>query len=58
VTLDLAGLGWRAVFFVNVPVFGLIIIAVALRIIAVGARRAGTRLDVPGAVVCSRDCCA
>ena len=50
VTLDLAGLGWRAVFFVNVP-FGLIIIAVALRIMPSVPRRAGTRLDVPGAVV-------
>src|SRR6266851_5596211 len=50
VTLDLAGLGWRAVFFVNVP-FGLIIILAALRIMASVPRRAGTRLDVPGAVV-------
>jgi len=38
------------VFFVNVP-FGLIIIAVALRIMPSVPRRAGTRLDVPGAVV-------
>ena len=30
VTLDLAGLGWRAVFFVNVP-FGAVIIAAALK---------------------------
>src|SRR5450631_602663 len=50
VTLDLAGLGWRAVFFVNVP-FGLIIISAALRIMPSVPRRAGTRLDVPGAVV-------
>src|SRR5580700_10744053 len=50
VTLDLAGLGWRAVFFVNVP-FGLIIILAALRIMPSVPRRAGTRLDVPGAVV-------
>src|SRR6266851_731768 len=50
VTLDLAGLGWRAVFFVNVP-FGLVIISAALRIMPSVPRRAGTRLDVPGAVV-------
>jgi MFS family permease len=50
VTLDLAGLGWRAVFFVNVP-FGLIIMAAALRIMPQVPRRAGTRLDVPGAIV-------
>ncbi|MBX9650928.1 MAG: MFS transporter [Xanthobacteraceae bacterium] len=50
VTLDLGGLGWRAVFFVNVP-FGVIIIAAALRIMPVAPRRAGTRLDIPGAVV-------
>src|SRR6201991_3747021 len=31
VTLDLAGLGWRAVFFVNVP-FGAVIIAAAWKI--------------------------
>ncbi|WP_027583033.1 MFS transporter [Bradyrhizobium sp. Ai1a-2] len=50
VTLDLAGLGWRAVFFVNVP-FGIVIIAAALRIMPTVPRRAGTRLDIPGAVV-------
>jgi MFS family permease len=50
VTSDLAGLGWRAVFFVNVP-SGLIIIAAASRIMPSLPRRAGTRLDVAGAVV-------
>ena len=50
VTLDLAGAGWRAVFFVNVP-FGILIIAAALRIMPSVPRRAGTRLDVPGAIV-------
>ncbi|MFH0302287.1 MFS transporter [Bradyrhizobium sp. 31Argb] len=50
VTLDLAGLGWRAVFFVNVP-FGIVIIAAALRIMPTVPHRAGTRLDLPGAVV-------
>jgi EmrB/QacA subfamily drug resistance transporter len=50
VTLDLAGLGWRAVFFVNVP-FGLLIIAAAWRIMPTFQRRAGTRLDIPGAIM-------
>ena len=50
VTLDLAGLGWRVVFFVNVP-FGLLIILAASRIMPSVPRRAGTRLDVPGAIV-------
>lgn len=50
VTLDLAGLGWRAVFFVNVP-FGVVIIAAATKIMPTFQRRPGTRLDIPGAVV-------
>src|SRR5215475_15138204 len=50
VTLDLDGLGWRTVFFVNVP-FGIAIIAAALRIMPSVPRRAGTRLDMPGAMV-------
>src|ERR1043166_5592595 len=50
VSVDLAGLGWRSVFFVNVP-FGIAIIAAALWIVPSVPRRAGTRLDVPGAMV-------
>jgi MFS family permease len=50
VTLDLAGLGWRAVFFVNVP-FAAVIIAAAWKIMPSFQRRPGTRLDIPGAVV-------
>jgi MFS family permease len=50
VTLDLFGLGWRAVFFVNLPI-GLVIIAAALRIMPTLPRRAGTRLDIAGAIV-------
>jgi predicted MFS family arabinose efflux permease len=49
VTLDLGGLGWRVVFFVNVP-FGLFIVAAALRIMPSVPRRPGTRLDIPGAI--------
>jgi EmrB/QacA subfamily drug resistance transporter len=50
VTLDLAGLGWRAVFFVNVP-FGAVIVAAAWKVMPSFQRRAGTRLDIPGAIV-------
>jgi EmrB/QacA subfamily drug resistance transporter len=50
VTSDLAGLGWRVVFFVNVPL-GLMIVTAAWRIMPSVLRRAGTRLDVPGAIV-------
>ena len=50
VTSDIAGLGWRAVFFVNVPV-GLVIISAAPAVMPSVPRRAGRRLDVPGAVV-------
>ena len=50
VTIDLAGLGWRSVFFVNVP-FGIAIIAAALWIVPSASRRAGTRLDLSGAIV-------
>ena len=50
VTLDLAGFGWRTVFFVNVPV-GAVIIAAAVKIMPTVPRRAGTRLDIPGAIV-------
>jgi len=50
VTMDLAGLGWRAVFFVNVPV-GLVIITAAWLLMPSIPRRRGTRLDIPGALV-------
>jgi EmrB/QacA subfamily drug resistance transporter len=48
VTLDLAGLGWRCVFFVNLPVGAAIMVA-ALFLMPAGASRARTRLDIPGA---------
>jgi EmrB/QacA subfamily drug resistance transporter len=50
VTSDIAGLGWRVVFFVNVPC-GLIIATAAWRIMPSVPRRIGTRLDVSGAIV-------
>jgi MFS family permease len=49
VTLDLSGLGWRVVFFVNVPL-GALIVAAALALVPTAPRRAGTRLDIPGAL--------
>src|SRR3984957_16866993 len=49
-TFDPAGFGWRTVFFVNVP-FGIIIIAAASAIVPTVPRRAGTGLDVVGAIV-------
>ena len=50
VTLDLGHLGWRTIFFVNVP-FGVAIIAAGLRLMPRVPRRPGTRLDIPGALV-------
>src|ERR1700751_4835868 len=50
VTLYIAGLGWRVVFLVNVP-FGLAIIAAAAVIMPSVPRRAGTKIDVVGAIV-------
>src|SRR4051812_24750374 len=50
VTADLAGLGWRSVFLVNVPC-GIVIIAAASWIVPSVPRRAGTRLDICGAIV-------
>lgn len=50
VTLNLLGLGWRSVFFVNVP-FGIIIAVAAASMIPPTPRRRGVRLDVPGAAV-------
>jgi EmrB/QacA subfamily drug resistance transporter len=48
VTLNLAGLGWRCVFFVNLPVGAAIMVA-ALFLMPAGTTKLGTRLDVPGA---------
>ncbi|MCK1366843.1 MFS transporter [Bradyrhizobium sp. 62] len=50
VTIDLAGTGWRSVFFVNVPC-GLVIAAAAWRIMPSVPHRAGTRLDIAGGIV-------
>ncbi|MEW6638997.1 MAG: MFS transporter [Pseudomonadota bacterium] len=50
VTLDVAQLGWRSVFFVNVPC-GLAIAAAAARLMPAVPRPAGSRLDLPGAAI-------
>lgn len=50
VTLDLAGMGWRAIFCVNVPI-GLAIASAAAMLMPALPRVADTRLDVPGATV-------
>ena len=52
VTLDLAGFGWRTVFFVNVP-FGLLIVAAALRIMPQAPRRSAR-----GSTYQARSCCS
>lgn len=50
ITIDLAGTGWRAVFFVNVPC-GLFIATAAWRIMPSVPRRVDTTLDIKGSVV-------
>jgi MFS family permease len=50
VTWDLAGLGWRSIFCVNVPI-GLAIVAAALGLMPHMPRSEQTRLDLPGAAV-------
>lgn len=49
VDLDLAGLGWRPVLLVNVPI-GLAILALG-RVLARGATNAASRLDLAGAAL-------
>jgi MFS family permease len=50
VTLNLAGLGWRSIFFVNVPI-GIDIALAAAWLMPSLPRAVGTRLDLKGAVV-------
>ncbi len=50
VTLNLAGLGWRSIFFVNVPI-GIAIALAAVWLMPALPRAVGTRLDLKGAVV-------
>jgi EmrB/QacA subfamily drug resistance transporter len=48
--LDIAGLGWRTVFLVNLPICAMIAFT-AWRLVPRSEVRAGVRLDVPGAFV-------
>jgi EmrB/QacA subfamily drug resistance transporter len=50
VTLNLAGLGWRSIFFVNVPI-GIDIAVAAAWLMPKLPRAVGTRLDLKGAIV-------
>src|SRR5215469_5994911 len=50
VALDPAGLGWRAIFFVNLPI-GLVLLCGALRFMPSIPGKPGTRLDLAGAAV-------
>ena len=50
VTLNLAGLGWRSIFGVNVPA-GLAIVLTAARLMPAMPRSQDTRLDLAGAAV-------
>ena len=50
VTLNLAGLGWRSIFCVNVPI-GVGIALAAAWLMPAMPRSVGTRLDLRGAVV-------
>ncbi|HEY7075294.1 MAG TPA: MFS transporter [Solirubrobacteraceae bacterium] len=54
---DLFGLGWRAIFLVNVPL-GLIGLAGSLKLMPRTGGTAGTRLDPGGAVIATAACFA
>jgi len=50
VALDLGNLGWRTIFFVNVPI-GLVLLGAAAWLTPAMPGKAGTRLDLIGAVI-------
>lgn len=50
VGLDIEGIGWRAIFFVNVPI-GLLLMGAAWRLMPRTVRKPQTRLDLIGASV-------
>jgi len=49
-SLDVAGLGWRTIFFVNVPI-GVVLLAAAWRLMPTTPGKPGARLDLIGAGV-------
>jgi EmrB/QacA subfamily drug resistance transporter len=49
-SLDVAGLGWRTIFFVNVPI-GVVLLAAAWRLMPTMPGKPGARLDLIGAGV-------
>jgi MFS family permease len=49
-SLDFEGLGWRTIFFVNVPI-GLVLLAASWRLMPTMQGKPGTRLDMIGAGV-------
>lgn len=50
IRLDLAGLGWRSIFLINVPI-GVAAVAATRRLVPVVRPAGGSRLDLPGAVL-------
>jgi EmrB/QacA subfamily drug resistance transporter len=50
VTIDIAGLGWRAIFLINLPVCAVIVTAAA-RLMPRAAPRIGVKLDVAGGIL-------
>jgi EmrB/QacA subfamily drug resistance transporter len=50
IRLDLAGLGWRSIFLINVPI-GVLAVAVTRRLVPASRPAGGSRLDLPGAVL-------
>ncbi|MCK9878848.1 DHA2 family efflux MFS transporter permease subunit [Frankia sp. Ag45/Mut15] len=49
ITVDVAGLGWRTVFLLNVPI-GLVTLLFIRRVVPESRAPAGARLDLPGAI--------
>ncbi|WP_066978240.1 MFS transporter [Streptomyces sp. NRRL F-4489] len=50
IALDVAGLGWRTVFLINIPI-GLVILALTPRIVPPIRTGTGAELDLPGAAM-------
>jgi EmrB/QacA subfamily drug resistance transporter len=50
VNANIAGLGWRAVFWINVPI-GVVALVVARRVVPESRSEHGGRLDLPGAAL-------